>query len=83
MGVFIPSTQRHYRRLILLLVLVHVSVVRPSSSRNILLVRITVECVRSGDGRFYPSTERHYRRLILLLVLVHVSVVRPSSRKIY
>jgi hypothetical protein len=27
MGVFIPSTRRHYRRLILLLILLHVSVV--------------------------------------------------------
>jgi hypothetical protein len=43
-GVFYPSTQRHYRRLILLLILfilLHVSVVRPSSGRNILLARIT------------------------------------------
>jgi hypothetical protein len=38
---FCPSTQRHYRRLILLLALLHVAVVRPSSSRNILLARIT------------------------------------------
>jgi hypothetical protein len=30
MGVFVPSTQRHYRRLILLLILLHVLVVRPS-----------------------------------------------------
>jgi hypothetical protein len=44
MGVFIPSTQHHYRKLILLLtllVLLHVSVVQPSSGRNILLARIT------------------------------------------
>jgi hypothetical protein len=41
MGFFIPSTQRHYRRLILLLILLHVSVVRPSSSRIILLAWIT------------------------------------------
>jgi hypothetical protein len=33
---FIPSTQLHYRRLILLLILLHVSVVRPSSGRNIV-----------------------------------------------
>jgi hypothetical protein len=38
---FIPSTKRHYRRLILLLILLHVSLVQPSSSRNILLARIT------------------------------------------
>jgi hypothetical protein len=36
MGFFYQSTQRHYRRLILLLILLHVSVVRPSSGRNIL-----------------------------------------------
>jgi hypothetical protein len=41
MRVFIPSTQRHYRRLILLFTLLRVSVVRQSSSRNILLARIT------------------------------------------
>jgi hypothetical protein len=35
-GGFYPSTQRHYLRLILLLILLHVSVVR-----NILLARIT------------------------------------------
>jgi hypothetical protein len=35
-GDFIPSTQLHYRGLILLLTLLHVSVVRPSSSRDIL-----------------------------------------------
>jgi hypothetical protein len=40
-GVFYPSTQRQYRRLILLLILLHISVVRPSSGRNILLGRIT------------------------------------------
>jgi hypothetical protein len=40
-GFFYPSTQRHYHRLILLLILLHVSVVRPSSGRNILLTRIT------------------------------------------
>jgi hypothetical protein len=37
MGGFIPSTQRHYRRFfyyLLLLKLLHVSVVRPSSSIN-------------------------------------------------
>jgi hypothetical protein len=36
-GRVIPSTQRYYRRffLLLLLKLLHVSVVRPSSSRNI------------------------------------------------
>jgi hypothetical protein len=39
-GFFYPSTQRHYRRLILLLILLHISVVRPSSSRNIFLARI-------------------------------------------
>jgi hypothetical protein len=38
--VFIPSTQRHYGRLILLLKLLHVSVVRPSWGRNVL-ARIT------------------------------------------
>jgi hypothetical protein len=31
-----PSTQRHYRRLILLLILLSVSVVRPSSGRNMV-----------------------------------------------
>jgi hypothetical protein len=44
MGVFIPSTQRHYRRLILLLNTTYsatCSVVRPSSGRDILLARIT------------------------------------------
>jgi hypothetical protein len=41
MWVFYPSTQRHYRRLILLLILLHVSVVQPSSGRNILLARTT------------------------------------------
>jgi hypothetical protein len=41
-GFFIPSTQRHYRRLIYYyIILLHVSVIRPSSSRNILLARIT------------------------------------------
>jgi hypothetical protein len=45
MGVLYPFTQRHYRRLILLLILIillHVSVVRPSSSRKYtsLLARI-------------------------------------------
>jgi hypothetical protein len=35
-GGFCPSTQRHYHRLILLLILLHVSVVRPSSGRNIV-----------------------------------------------
>jgi hypothetical protein len=80
MGAFIPSTQRHYHRLILLLILPHVSVTRPSSSGNVLLARITVACVRSGDGGFsIPSMQRHYHRLILLLILPHVSVTRPSS----
>jgi hypothetical protein len=51
MGFLCLSTQRHYRRLILLLVLVHVSVVRPSSGKNIL-ARVTGACVRSGDGVF-------------------------------
>jgi hypothetical protein len=41
-GFFIPSTQRHCRRLILLLILLHVSIVQPSSGRNILLTRITL-----------------------------------------
>jgi hypothetical protein len=39
-GFFIPSAQRHYRRLILLLVLLillHVSVVRPSSCRKYVI----------------------------------------------
>jgi hypothetical protein len=43
-GGFYPSTQRHYLRLILiliLLILLHVSVVRPSSSKNILISRVT------------------------------------------
>jgi hypothetical protein len=40
-GVFYPSTQRHYPGLILLLMMLHVSVVRPSSGRNILLASIT------------------------------------------
>jgi hypothetical protein len=31
---FIPSTQLHYRRLILLLILLHVSVVRTSPSKK-------------------------------------------------
>jgi hypothetical protein len=76
---FNTSMQRHYRRLILLLMLLHVSVVRPSSSRNILLARTTVACVRSGDVGFNPSTQRHYPRLILLLILLHASV--PSSSR--
>jgi hypothetical protein len=33
-GVLYPSTQRHYCGLILLLILLHVSVVRPSSNRK-------------------------------------------------
>jgi hypothetical protein len=37
-GLLYPYTQRHYRRLILILVLLHVSVVRPSSSKKILLL---------------------------------------------
>jgi hypothetical protein len=40
MGVAYPSTQRHYRRLILLvilLILLHVSVVRPSSGRKYII----------------------------------------------
>jgi hypothetical protein len=41
MGFFYLSTQRHYRRLVLLLILLHVSVLRQSSCRNILLARIT------------------------------------------
>jgi hypothetical protein len=41
MGFLYPSTQRHYRRIILLLKLLHVLIVRPSSDRNILLARIT------------------------------------------
>jgi hypothetical protein len=71
---FNPSTQRHYRRLILLLILLHVSVVRPSSGRNILNYiqknnlnlgcLHPVACVRSDDVGFNPSTQRHYRRLI-------------------
>jgi hypothetical protein len=35
-GFYIPSTQGHYRRLILALILLHVSVVRPSSGRIIV-----------------------------------------------
>jgi hypothetical protein len=55
-GGFYPSTQRHYRRLILLLILLHVSVVRPYSGRNILLARIT-EFKKSSDltGIFFLS----------------------------
>jgi hypothetical protein len=43
MGFFNPSTRRHYLGLFLLLVLIllHVSVVRLSSGRNMLLARIT------------------------------------------
>jgi hypothetical protein len=77
MGDFYPSTQRHYRRLILLLILPRVSVVQPSSSRNIvnyipknnlnLGCLHPVACVRSGDGGFYQSMQRHYRRLIYYL----------------
>jgi hypothetical protein len=37
-GGFIPSTQRYYRRLFYYLILLHVSVVRLSSSRNMLAV---------------------------------------------
>jgi hypothetical protein len=54
MGVFYPSTQHHYHRLILLLILPHVSVVRPSSGRNMLLARITQlanNTYLSEDGR--------------------------------
>jgi hypothetical protein len=40
-GNFNPSMQRHYRSLILLLILLYVSVVRPSSGRNILSARFT------------------------------------------
>jgi hypothetical protein len=40
-GGFYPSTQRHYRRLVLLLILLHVPVVRPSSGRNIFLGSIS------------------------------------------
>jgi hypothetical protein len=36
-GVFYPSTQRDYRRLILLLILLDVSVVRPSSGRKYII----------------------------------------------
>jgi hypothetical protein len=41
-GGFYPSTQRHYRRLIYYyIILLHVSVVRPSSGKNILIARVT------------------------------------------
>jgi hypothetical protein len=53
MRIFYPSTQRYYRRLILLLllfILLHVSVVRPSSGRNILLARITQLTSDSDDS---------------------------------
>jgi hypothetical protein len=45
MGGFIPSTQRYYRRLFLLLKLLHASVVRPSSGRNIFarITRLTTD----------------------------------------
>jgi hypothetical protein len=39
MGVLYPSSQRHYRRLILLLILLHVSVVRPSSRFSFITLR--------------------------------------------
>jgi hypothetical protein len=91
MGFFILSTQHHYRRLILLLIMPHVSVVRPSSRKNYssfysksnlnLEFLHPVVCERSDDVGFNPSTQRHYRRLILLLILLHVSVVRPSSSR--
>jgi hypothetical protein len=61
-GGFCPSTQRHYRRIILLLILPHVSVVRPCSGGNIVnyivkTILILGVCillrVKSGDGGFY------------------------------
>jgi hypothetical protein len=101
MGVFHPSTQRHYRRLIyyLYIILLHVSVVRPSSGRKYIIswdystdsgsVNLGclhhVVCVRSGDGVFHPSMQHHYRRLIyyLYIILLHVLVVGPSSGRKY
>jgi hypothetical protein len=72
----------------LLLILLHVSVVRPSSSKNTLIsmvTQLTTETyIHFDGGLFYLSTQRHYFRLILifiLLILLHVSVVRPSSSK--
>jgi hypothetical protein len=62
-GFLYPSTQRHYPKIILLLILLSVSVVRPSSSRNVvnyILKTILiwgclhpVACQRSGDWGFY------------------------------
>jgi hypothetical protein len=52
-GGFYAPMQRHYRRLILLLILLHVSVVQPSSGRNILLVRfiqLTTDIFLLEDG---------------------------------
>jgi hypothetical protein len=40
MRVLYPSTQRHYRRLILLLILLHVSVIQPSSIRKYTIVTL-------------------------------------------
>jgi hypothetical protein len=37
MGVLYPSTQCHYPKVILLLILLHVSVVRPSSRRKYII----------------------------------------------
>jgi hypothetical protein len=74
-----------YRRLILLLILPHVSVIRPSSSSNIVNCILKTNlilgvCILLRVG-FNPSTQHHYRRSILLLILPHVSVVRPSSSR--
>jgi hypothetical protein len=50
MGFFYLSTQRHYRRLILLLLLPHVSVIRLSSARNTQIGRTTETC-SSGSSK--------------------------------
>jgi hypothetical protein len=67
-GFLFMSTQRHYRRLILLLILLYCYMFRSydhHQAENILLARIR------WWGFLHLSMQRHYRRLILLLILLH------------
>jgi hypothetical protein len=66
-GGFYSSTQRHYRRLIyyVYIILLHVSVIRPSSCKNILIARVTQ---LTTDPLFYNIAN------IIMIVLYSAAV---------
>jgi hypothetical protein len=60
MGFFYSVYATLLRRLILLLILLHVSVIRPSSCRNILLARITQLATDQLFLQYTEGSEKMY-----------------------